>query len=96
MRVRYSPRAFADREAIYEYLEKRNPQAAREIKLAIVRAIRGLSWHPRIGRPTDTEGVYELIVPRRPYKVYYRIAGTEVWIVHIRDARRRPWEGEGD
>jgi hypothetical protein len=22
-----------------------------------------------------------------------RIKGEEVWIVHIRDARRRPWEG---
>jgi addiction module RelE/StbE family toxin len=96
MKVRYSPRAFADREAIYEYLEKRNPHAAREVKLAIVRAIRGLAWHPRIGLLTDKPGVYELIVPRRPYKIYYRIKGAEVWIVHIRDARRRPWEGEGD
>src|ERR1700680_760676 len=37
--------------------------------------------------------VHELIVPRRPYKIYYRIKGEEVWIVHIRDARRQPWEG---
>jgi toxin ParE1/3/4 len=96
MKVRYSPRAFADREAIYDYLEKRSPQGARRVKLAIVQAIRGLGSHPRIGRLTDKPGVYELIVPRRPYKVYYRIEGAEVWVVHIRDARRRPWEGEGD
>jgi toxin ParE1/3/4 len=96
MKVRYSPRAFADREAIYDYLEKRSPQGARRVKLAIVQAIRGLGLHPLIGRLTDKPGVFELIVPRRPYKVYYRIEGQEVWIVHIRDARRRPWEGEGD
>ncbi len=42
---------------------------------------------------TDEPGVYELIVPRRPYKMYYRVKGEEVWIVHIRDARRQPWEG---
>lgn len=41
-------------------------------------------------------GVYELIVPRYPYKIYYRIERDEVWIVHIRDARRHPWQGEGD
>src|SRR5712691_13479453 len=38
------------------------------------------------GAADDEPGVYELIVPRRPYKVYYRIKGEEVWIVHIRDA----------
>jgi len=63
------------------------------VKLAIVQAVRGLGSYPRIGRLTDKAGVYELVVPRYPYKVYYRIAGAEVWIIHIRDARRRPWEG---
>lgn len=46
MRVRYTPRAFADREEVYEYLEKRSPQGARHVKLAIVRAIRGLAVYP--------------------------------------------------
>jgi plasmid stabilization system protein ParE len=32
MKVRYTPRAFADREAIFEYLNARNPRAAREVK----------------------------------------------------------------
>ncbi|HEY2135103.1 MAG TPA: type II toxin-antitoxin system RelE/ParE family toxin [Xanthobacteraceae bacterium] len=94
MKVRYTPRAFADREAIYDYLETRNPQGARNVQLAVVQAIRGLAYHPRLGQRTDKAGVYELIVPRRPYKVYYRVEGEEVWILHIRDARRRPWEGE--
>jgi plasmid stabilization system protein ParE len=31
MKVRYTVRAFADREAIYDYLEKRSPQGARNI-----------------------------------------------------------------
>lgn len=94
MRVRYTSRAFADREAIYDYLEKRSPQGARQVKLAIVRAIRGLASYPRMGQRTDLPGVYELNVPRRPYKVYYRIERDEVWILHVRDARRRPREEE--
>jgi plasmid stabilization system protein ParE len=28
MRVRYTPRAFADREAIFDYIDRRNPRAA--------------------------------------------------------------------
>ena len=34
-----TPRAFADREAIFAYLDRRNPQSARNVKRAIVNAI---------------------------------------------------------
>ena len=94
MRVRYSPRAFADREAIFAYIDERSPQGARNVKRAIVQAIRLLGSHPYMAPATDVPGVRELRVPRRPYKVYYRIEGEEIWIVHIRDMRRRPWQGE--
>jgi hypothetical protein len=39
MRVRYTPRAFADREAIFEYIDRRNPRAAREVKAFIQKRI---------------------------------------------------------
>jgi plasmid stabilization system protein ParE len=39
MRVRYTSRAFADREEIFAYIDQRNPRAAREIKAFIVRII---------------------------------------------------------
>ena len=39
MRIRYTPRAFADREAIYDYLDKRSPRAAREVKAFIKRRV---------------------------------------------------------
>jgi len=96
MRVRYTPRAFADREAIFDYLEKRSPQGARVVKQAIENSIRRLEQFPYSAPLTDESGAHELIVPRRPYKVYYRIVGDEVWIVHIRHAARRPWTGQGD
>ena len=94
MRVRYSPRAFADREAIFAYLEERSPQGARNVKRTIVNAIRLLGSHPHMAPLTDVSGVRELSVPRRPYKVYYRVERGEIWIVHIRDARRKPWQGD--
>jgi plasmid stabilization system protein ParE len=47
MRVRYTPRAFADREAIFEYPDQRNPQAARKVKAFIEQKIGSLSYAPR-------------------------------------------------
>ena len=93
MRVRYTPRAFADREEIFAYIDKLSQSGARTVKRDIVRAIRRLEQFPRSAPATDEPGIHELIVPRRPYKVYYRTENDEVWIVHILDARRRPWKG---
>lgn len=28
------------------------------------------------------------------YRIYYRVSGGEIWILHIRDARRASWEGK--
>ncbi len=95
MKVRCSRRAFADREAIFTYLEQRSPQGARNVKRAIVHAIRLIASHPNMAPLTDESAVRQLNVPRRPYKVYYRIEGDEVWVVTIRDARRRPLKGNG-
>jgi toxin ParE1/3/4 len=91
MRVRYTRRAFAEREAISDYLSERSPKGADTVQRAIVRAIRTLEAYPQLGRLTDVGRVRELTVPRFPYKIYYQIEGDEVWVLHIRDARRRPW-----
>lgn len=94
MRVRYTPRAQADLEAIFSYLEARVPAAAQSVKTLIERRIASLSEFPRMAPETDRPGVYELTIVRYPYQIYYEIAGDEVWILHIRDARRRPWPDE--
>jgi toxin ParE1/3/4 len=90
MRVRYLPRAFAEREAIFAYLDSRSSQGAINVKRAIVHTIRLLADFPMLAPETQVRGTYELSIPRYPYKVYYRVEGKEVWIVHIRDARREP------
>jgi toxin ParE1/3/4 len=96
MKIRYTPRAFADREAIFDYLEKRTPRGARTVQGAIDYSIQRLEHFPYSAPATDEPGIRELIVPRLPYKVYYRVDGEEVWIVHIRHTARRPWLREGD
>jgi plasmid stabilization system protein ParE len=59
-----------------------------------VHAIQLLASHPKIATLTDETGIREMSVPRRSYKIYYRIDGEEVWIIHIRDTRREPWRGD--
>jgi plasmid stabilization system protein ParE len=94
MRVRYTLRAQADLDAIYTYLDARAPVAAQSVKTLIERRIAMLAEFPHIAPETDQPGVYELTIVRYPYCVYYEISGDEIWIVHIRDARRRPWSDE--
>lgn len=93
MRVRYTPAAFAEREAIFDYLNERSPQAAREVVDLIARRIAELADHPHKGHPSDRKGIYTLWIAPRPYRVFYRIDGEDVVIVHIRHTARRPWRG---
>jgi plasmid stabilization system protein ParE len=96
MRVRYTPRAFADREAIFEYLNRRSPQAARNVKAFIAEKVASLSHFPRRARFVKELGVHALWLGRYPYIVYYRVSGDTVSIIHIRHGARRPWAGGND
>ena len=91
MRVRFSPQARDDLEAISAYYRAISPHLANAIIFQIERRIDQLSRLPLIAPQTDEPGIRELIVLRYPYKVYYRIDDRGVEVMHIRDARRRPW-----
>lgn len=94
MRVRYTLRAHGDLDAIYRYLDERSPTAAHSVKALIERRIASLADFPQMGPETDEPGIRELTIVRYPYKVYYEVEGDEVWIIHIRDVRRQPWQSE--
>lgn len=93
MRVRYTPRAFADREAIFDYLDQFDPQAARRVKAFIKKRIADLSYSPRRVRLIKGLDVHALWLGRYLYIVYYRVGENEVSIIHIRHGARRPWTG---
>jgi len=95
MRIRYTRRAFADREAIFEYLDRRNPQAARSVKAFIKKRIGDLRHLPERYPLVGQRDARALFLGRYPYMVYYRVSGDEIIILHIRHAARRPWETEG-
>jgi plasmid stabilization system protein ParE len=94
MRVRYTLQAQNDLDAIFFYLDQQDPAAAHSVKKFIEERIARLAQFPLMAPTTDEPGIYELTMARYPHKVYYEVEGDGVWVVHIRDTRRRPWKGE--
>jgi plasmid stabilization system protein ParE len=91
MRIQYTEQALDDLESISAYYRAISTNLANGIVSEIERRIGQLAALPLIAPETDEPGIHELIVIRYPYKVYYRIDDHRVVIMHIRDARRRPW-----
>jgi toxin ParE1/3/4 len=93
MRVVYSPRAIRDLERIGAYYRSvADNRIAEAIAKRIERVIDRLAHRPQsapavIGRP----GVRVVLVARYPYKIFYRLRGDAVEILHIRHTARRPW-----
>jgi len=70
-----------DRE--YEFLKARNPQGARLVFRRIVATARRLSEFSSSGRPGQIEGTRELVVPRCPYVIVYRVGPDTVEILRV-------------
>ena len=91
MKVRYTRRAQSDLDTIYDYLDRNAGSVAQSVKALIERRVASLADFPLIAPETDEPGIYELTIVRYPYKVYYEVAGEEVWILHIRHTSREEW-----
>jgi len=94
MRVRYTPRAFADREEIFAYLMSATHAWRERLKAFIKGRIATLAQNPGRSPAIKELGVQAHWLGRYPYIIYYRIVGDEIWVVHIRHAVREPWGGE--
>jgi toxin ParE1/3/4 len=82
-------------DAIAEYLEARNPDAARKVGSRIQETIRLLLDFPNMGRKGAQAGPREMPVPRLPYVAVYRIesCADDEWLTIVgvyHGAQRRP------
>src|SRR5436309_751319 len=96
MNVIYSPRAIRDLERIATYYAAvADPNLARavgaRIEQVITRIVRNPFSAPRL---TKRPEVRIALVLRYPYKLFYRVRGDAIEILHIRHTARRRWEGE--
>jgi toxin ParE1/3/4 len=92
MKVRYTPRAFSDLEAIRIYISQYNPSAAGRVVALIEKIVTRLGDFPESAQRSDELDARVAFSTRYPYRIYYRIKSDEVVILHIRHAARRPLE----
>lgn len=73
MKLRFTARAAQDIVAIADYIRARNPNAARQVRAAILHSLQNLVLFPQVGRAQAVEGVRKLVTRKYPYLVYYRV-----------------------
>jgi toxin ParE1/3/4 len=96
MRVEYSKRAIADLRKIAEHhlqSDESGVAAAIEqgIRATVVRIVRTPESAPRV---MQRRGVRVALVLHYGYRIFYRVTGETIRIVHIRHTARRRWAGE--
>jgi toxin ParE1/3/4 len=91
MRLRWTPQARADLAEIVEYIARDDPATAERVYVRIFEAAALLLDQPGLGRPGRVDGTRELVVPRTPFIVPYRVRGDVVDILAvIRSSRQWP------
>ena len=95
MRVVFSPRALRNFERILDDSRRvfgRN--VADELERTISRQIDRIADAPESApRSFGRENVRALSLVRYPFRIFYRVRGDAVEIIHVRHTSRRPWEG---
>ncbi|GBD47502.1 type II toxin-antitoxin system RelE/ParE family toxin [Methylopila sp. Yamaguchi] len=90
MIVRYTARARDHLRAIGDHIGQDDPIAAGRVLDRIGQAVSRLEAFPLSGRRGRRRGSYELLVPRLPYIVVYRMREDYVDILGVFHAARHP------
>ncbi|MGD9540916.1 type II toxin-antitoxin system RelE/ParE family toxin [Methylocystis sp.] len=91
VKIRYALAAKRDLASIFAYLAERSPQAKRLVAARLSDAIRVIVDNPAIGMRTQRPGIFVKFVPKSAYRIFYRVQGETIEIIHIRHSARRPW-----
>jgi toxin ParE1/3/4 len=89
MRVIWSRRAIRHLTHVRDYTALENPESAKEVAARTLEAVDRLATYPNLGRPGRQPGMRELILPRTPYIIPYRIRGERVELIAVFHGRQR-------
>jgi toxin ParE1/3/4 len=90
MNILWSPEAIQDLVSLRSYIAEDNPVAAQRVALRIVKAVEELlADNPHMGRPGRVPGTRELVIPRTPYIVPYRMRQRALEILRVYHGARR-------
>ena len=80
----WSAEAIDDLAALRAYIEQDNPAAAQRVVLRIIENVETLlPNNPETGRPGGVPGTRELVIPRTPFNVPYRVVGNTLQILRV-------------
>ena len=86
----WSPEAIDDLVALRSYIEQDDPAAAQRVALHIIHDVETLlTSNPQMGRPGRVPGTRELVIPRTPYIVPYRLRDKTIQILRVFHGARR-------
>lgn len=89
MRVRYTRKVLAHLAEIRASIEQDRPNSAKAVGDRIRAAVARLAQFPELGRQGRVAGTRELVVPRLPFIVAYRIKDGHVDVLAILHGARR-------
>jgi toxin ParE1/3/4 len=93
MKVVYTAAALEDLDRIGEWLAKHYPAIAPTVELRIREVVGRIGrWPESARRSAKRPGVRVVPIGRYPYKIFYRVTGEAVEILHIHHAARQPWD----
>lgn len=90
MKLRYTPEALSELDAVLDSIALQSPQGARRVQSRIQAAISLLLEYPKSGLATDSAPMRRIVARPYPYLVFYEPSNDEIVIVGIRHAARDP------
>jgi toxin ParE1/3/4 len=88
--IRWSRRAAANLDSIYDYIAESNATAAIKQRNLILKAIEQLRDFPHSGHKGRVSPLDELFVPKTSYVIYYRRTAEALDLAMIRHGAQRP------
>ncbi len=86
----WSPEAIEDLASLRAYIEQDDPAAAQRVALHIVHNVETLlAENPEMGRPGRVPGTRELVIPRTPFIIPYRLQHNTIQILRVYHGARR-------
>ncbi len=90
MNILWSPEAIEDLNSLRAYIAQDNPSAARAVVLQIMQSVEQLlPNNPQMGRPGRIPGTRELVIPKTPFIVPYRLERNVIQILRVYHGARR-------
>jgi toxin ParE1/3/4 len=90
MKILWSLKAIQDLDSLRAYIAEESPANAQRVVLRILHDVEELlPDHPQMGRAGRVPGTRELVVPRTPYIVPYRVDRQTIQILRVYHGARR-------